>query len=510
MVIKPVRVCIIGAGISGITAAAELLKKSQDGQAPPIDLEILEARDRIGGRIHSHRTHRPDNDPPRSRADNGWGVPPFECGPFIIHGIDGNPIYKFALKAQTRLYNIESERSFYKRGHPPLPDAKSALFHITAERFAQEAVEYSKRHRDAVRPETSLKDFIIDRIENDQDCQNKMDANDRRMLLQMCDFYSSFSAAPFELQSLKYYFLEANMPGEQPMVIGGYDTILRCVAGDYPTRTSINVLDYVKLNSVVKNIDYSDKVVKVTLTNGTIHTADHVIITVPLGVLKASISKSRDTTGTISFTPSLPKYTHIGPITRLGFGTLDKIFLTYNKPLFQDESDVDFMIPFNLGSKEPNGPPTLNDLASRFIGYFVLPPPELGPKPSTRTYMGLFSKPLSEMMDKCDTEKQMAYLADTHLRSYAAYNGSTDARLLSYKVTKWAHDPFSRGSYTHIPIASDDGSFATDKDLRFLQTPLGDGRLLFSGEHTEPRNYATVLGGYLSGQRVAQQLVDIL
>ena len=45
----PVRVVIVGAGAAGIAAASKLYQHG-------FEVVVLEAEDRIGGRIHSHRT----------------------------------------------------------------------------------------------------------------------------------------------------------------------------------------------------------------------------------------------------------------------------------------------------------------------------------------------------------------------------------------------------------------------------------------------------------------------
>lgn len=47
----------------------------------------------------------------------------------------------------------------------------------------------------------------------------------------------------------------------------------------------------VVLSKPVKEIDYSDDIVKVIAQDGTEYTADKVIVTVPLGVLKANSIK---------------------------------------------------------------------------------------------------------------------------------------------------------------------------------------------------------------------------
>lgn len=74
-------VCIIGAGMSGLAAADALSKEGYD-------VKVLEARDRIGGRIWTESSH---------------GVA-LDLGASWIHGIEGNPLIALAdnLKILTR------------------------------------------------------------------------------------------------------------------------------------------------------------------------------------------------------------------------------------------------------------------------------------------------------------------------------------------------------------------------------------------------------------------------
>lgn len=72
--------------------------------------------------------------------------------------------------------------------------------------------------------------------------------------------------------------------------------------------------------------------VKVVCADGTIYYAEHVICTVPLGVLKEHHREM--------FEPALPQY-KVESIDRLLFGTVDKIFLEYERPFLNaDISEV--------------------------------------------------------------------------------------------------------------------------------------------------------------------------
>ncbi|CAM9144067.1 unnamed protein product, partial [Discosporangium mesarthrocarpum] len=71
---------IIGAGIAGLAAASRL-------QEAGVDFVILEAGDRLGGRIHTHEPSR------------GQGlIRPMELGAQWLHGTEGNPLFDWCVK----------------------------------------------------------------------------------------------------------------------------------------------------------------------------------------------------------------------------------------------------------------------------------------------------------------------------------------------------------------------------------------------------------------------------
>lgn len=86
--------------------------------------------------------------------------------------------------------------------------------------------------------------------------------------------------------------------------------------------------------------------VKVDCVNGDTYYADHVICTVPLGVLKDHHEEM--------FSPGLPQY-KLESIEGLLFGTVDKIFLEYERPFLNaDISEV--MLLWNEGQPDEEEP----------------------------------------------------------------------------------------------------------------------------------------------------------
>jgi spermine oxidase len=70
---------------------------------------------------------------------------------------------------------------------------------------------------------------------------------------------------------------------------------------------------------------------QVECENGEKFDCDHVIVTVPLGVLKERHNEL--------FSPSLPRY-KVEAIKNLLFGTVDKIYLEYDRPFLNPSIQV--------------------------------------------------------------------------------------------------------------------------------------------------------------------------
>ncbi|MBL4768973.1 MAG: FAD-dependent oxidoreductase [Rhodobacteraceae bacterium] len=72
---------------------------------------------------------------------------------------------------------------------------------------------------------------------------------------------------------------------------------------------------------------------------------------------------------------------------------------------------------------------------------------------------------------------------------------------VGFRITRWAHDPHSYGSYSYLAVGS------APKDRRKLAGPIGQ-TLFFAGEATHSDYPATVHGALLSGQLAARQVAQ--
>lgn len=85
---------------------------------------------------------------------------------------------------------------------------------------------------------------------------------------------------------------------------------------------------------------------------------------------------------------------------------------------------------------------------------------------------------------------------------YKIFKPETKPNLVEAIVTRWRKDRFARGSYSYV------GPTAHPGDYDAMAKPVGN--LFFGGEATCVTHPATVHGAYLSGLRVASQVLDAL
>jgi monoamine oxidase len=214
----------------------------------------------------------------------------------------------------------------------------------------------------------------------------------------------------------------------------------------------------IRLGAVVTRITHGGPGVRVE-TAQQVFDADRVIVTVPLGVLKA---------GAIVFDPPLPEAKRRA-IDRLGFGLLDKVVLTFDEPFWPQGHDM-------LGIAGRN--PPVSDLVdgSRFTDVPLL--------------VGLRGG-ANALVRERDPDDLTVGQVLTALRA---------PEPVGVLVTRWAADPFARGSYSFLAVG------AGPDDQEALAAPVGD-RLAFAGEATHSEFFATVHGAYLSGLREADRIL---
>jgi monoamine oxidase len=218
------------------------------------------------------------------------------------------------------------------------------------------------------------------------------------------------------------------------------------------------------LNCAVKLIDHSGKRVRIETTQGTL-TSDKVIVTVPTNLIADEA---------IRFHPALPA--KVDAARGLPLGLADKVTLALDEPeaLPKEGNLRGATMRTGMGTYHirPFGQPCIE-------GFFG----------------GRFARQLEDAGDGA--------IAAAAIDEITGFLGNDFRRKLKPLVeSRWAHDPFARGSYSHaLP------GHAGDREI--LAAPV-DGRLFFAGEATSPNFFSTAQGARDSGERAAGEILHAI
>ena len=260
-------IVIIGAGAAGLGAAAACRSHNKR-------FVMLEARNRIGGRVFT---------------DRSLGVP-FDAGAFYIHWAERNPWVQIArdLKVEAIDDGTLPRGAWlrFEKGERVNGVGRARYFGEISRRFDDESARV---------PDVSFTEHVKD---------NPDLLPSVRGMARL-----SLGEEPEQISARDYARLWS---GDDYVVPDGYGTLLERFGADLPVR----------LSTPVREIKWNGAGVEVVTKAGSLH-ARAAIITVPVNVLAK---------GVITFTPALPVATQEG-LHGLGMGALSKIALRFSSRL---------------------------------------------------------------------------------------------------------------------------------------------------------------------------------
>lgn len=416
---------VVGAGIAGLAAARHAVHKGRR-------VVVLEARDRVGGRIWT---------------STRWPDAPVDLGASWIHGTDGNPVYAeiARLGLQTAVFDVGS---YEGQGSTVLYSADGARLDADAvdEQVSNALSLLEDLAEDS--PGTSLS-AGIDTLPTT--------LRSPAVLGGLTDIAADYGATPQQL-ALSALDEDDSYRGAQRILPGGYGQLADRLADGLDIRLSTPVTEV-----SLRNPDQ----VEVRAGSRT-WTARAVIVTVPLGVLKA---------GAVRFDPPLPE-THRRAVDALGFGRFEKLVLRFDTAFWDDgdQSEADQI----LIDGAPGTP---------FAGWY-----NLHRATGVPLLMALNGAAAATALDGMPAERRAALAADTLARIYPGRFWAPVAA----QSTDWGADEFSRGSYSFTAAGSG------DHDREALGEPIAD-RLWLAGEAVQPQWHSTVHGAWISGAAAARQ-----
>lgn len=318
---------VVGGGVSGLSTVYHLLEKGFVGR-----IALLEARDRLGGRIWTSKTKINEEK--------------IEFGANWIHGIIGNPVYSILCKKGI----VEASEE---------DDAEN--YHIRARSIDGKEVDtcWVKKVYEAYTSITKKADSLAEQhddvaIESCRDsmgvyveaefkkwCDSEVSDEEHRKIV--LDLFGSLvnrencitGSHSLDEVSLQYIGTYQQFLGGHLTIPKGYYSFIKSLREDIDIKANEDKMkDKFQLftQTVVTNIEWPGVgeessatetfPIKISTADGRTFKARHVIVTLPLGYLKQHADQL--------FRPKLPAEKRQS-IERMGFGIVDKIFLEYSR-----------------------------------------------------------------------------------------------------------------------------------------------------------------------------------
>lgn len=413
-------VIVVGAGVAGLTVARGLNEAG-------VQVTLLEARDRIGGRVHT-------------AALDGL---PVDLGAAWLHGIEENPVADLMDAAGL---GMTRDRLAWSHVYDEADDEQlgDGAWRALGEHY-DGFLDRLPALRAALGPEASVADGRALSIED-----AGLRGRDARLATFAIDQWHAelTYAAPVDALSLAWFNEESGLRGGDHFPVGGYGGMIEALAEGLDPQ----------LGAVVEAVEHDEAGVTVRTATGE-YVGTHVVITVPVGVLKS---------GAIAFSPPLSpaKQAAIG---RLDMGNLEKVALRWDEAWWSGS--------VSAISAAGDG---------RFPEFYDLSPVTGGPT-LVALYGGRYARAAQAQRSDADL------IADA-LDMLEAATGLRPPPPSAAVATRWTTDPFAGGSYSAIPVG------ASRDDIDQLAIPEGE-RLRFAGEGTLFRHYGNVHAAMLSGLR---------
>jgi len=279
---KP-EILIIGAGAAGLMAAYTLSKAGKR-------ISVLEARDRIGGRIHT--------------LDSEF---PFKHGELGAEFVHGNLPVTMQLMHGSGLEYISTEGEMWR-----YQDGKLARNSWNMPGWG----ELMKKFK-SLKEDMTISDFL------EQYFSGSKYEPLRKWVIRFTSGYDTADPAKASVFALRDEWGNED-DDAQSRIVGGYGKLMEYLADE----SRLHGAEY-HFNSIVKHIDWSKGEVKVVVDNGDTYEAKQVILALPLGVLQAKL---------VAFEPSIEKYDDA--FMQIGFGAIVKILFEFRDAFWENDERV--------------------------------------------------------------------------------------------------------------------------------------------------------------------------
>lgn len=434
-------VIVIGGGIAGVSAAAKLADAG-------LTVCLLEARDRLGGRIFTRRD-------PVTNA-------PLELGAEFIHG---RPHEIWDLVGEHGITPVEMSGEDWCEREGILQPCD--LFSTIQDLLGR---------MDDQSPDESFLDFL-------QRCwPDASDEAKQRARAYITGFHAADPALISVHSLVRSQRADAKIDGDRAFRLPeGYQVLIDI----YRKRLQQQKVA-IYLDTVVQGIDWERAQVRVTVHSAETHTefrAPRVLVTLPLAVLQSG----PELTGAVRFVPALPGNKQ-SALQKLAMGRVIRVTLRFKERFWE--------------RLQPNGQSrTLAHLRFLFSNQNWFPTwwttmPERIP-----VITGWAPFHCAEDLSAQDPSMVFASAREALCSLLQVSDDQMEDWLEGASWHDWQVDPFSRGAYSYVKVGGD----GAQQDLA---APV-ENTLFFAGEATDTSGFTgTVHGAIASAQRAAAEIIN--
>jgi len=431
---------VVGAGVSGLSAARALAANGQR-------VVVLEARDRIGGRLHTERLDGRVTD----------------LGASWIHGIDGGPLH--ALTRAFGMADAEFTVGSYQAGGRPIayygPDG-ARLSGSDAEQFIADAARVEVQLSaviEALPPDASYADAARTAVAQVADAEGW----DPERAARVVEYLDHRSEEQYGADSrlLDAHGLEDEVIiGDEVVFPGGYDQLAASLAAGLDVR-----LEHAAARVARAGAAGVESGVVVETGRGSF-SARHAVVTVPIGVLQSQL---------LTFDPPLPEGV-AAAVSKFRMNAFEKIFLRFPERFWDED-----VYAVRRQGKAARWWHSWYDLTG------------ISGEPTLLTFAaGECAQEIRGWSDERVVESVMASLREIY--------GSGIPAPVHARITDWQGDEFARGAYAYMTRG------CTGEDHSRIATPV-DAVLHLAGEATWEDDPATVNAALCSGHRAAERIL---
>lgn len=439
-----VPVIIIGSGVSGLAAAEDLAKNG-------IDYLILEARDRVGGRIHTFRD----------------GLIPYDLGASWAHDTLSNELFDKCLNADDYskygLYYDDMKPMMFSKMYSNGDFERGKVEQVVKE--IEKFIEL-KYFEEIGKEDVSLKVICDDYFKTHG-----------KLLTDFQKVYAAQFLRGLELwhgigwNEMSSKFGLVDNVGRNCLFTNGYDLVIEDIMKNLNESK-------LRLNSPVVRINTNKR--EVYTDNGEVIECDYLICTVPQSILQ---QPSDD--GGIKWEPKLPKRI-VDSLENMSWGKLGKIIFEF-EDVWWKNLDEDRFVAISDGIKECEW-----DYPVLILNYY-----------KSMGVPSLLCFTQGELTERVESTPENAWdiMKPVLYRLSELAGGKYISKPTRTIVTDWTVNKYSLGSYA----ACKPGNDPTDLVIHLSQGL--DSRIRFAGEHTILDGAGAVHGAWMSGKREARHVL---